>query len=108
MFFSSLELTLMAGLFSALGAIVAGVVIRVMTGASFVTQSECAARHASDCKMNTDLNDKIDEVRTGQEKFQAAMAMKNGHMFRMLRAIVVYMDIPQEQKERILNERSGN
>jgi hypothetical protein len=95
-------------LFACLGAIVAGVVLRVISekrAQGFVTQTECQARHASDCQMSTQLIAKIDDLRVGQEKFQATLSAKNGHLFRMMRSIVVYMDISQEQKERILNER---
>jgi len=106
--FSMLEITLISGLFTALGAVVAGVVIRMLSDKRFVTQSECAARHASDCQMSSQLIAKIDEMREGQEKFQASVDAKNSLVFRMLRSMVVYMDIPQEQKERILNERSGD
>lgn len=106
--FSMLELTLMSGLFTVLGAVVAGVVIRVVTGASFVTQTECAARHASDCKMNTELISKIDGLKTSQDKFQETMAGKNALLFRMLRSMVAHMDLTAEQRERILNERAGD
>jgi hypothetical protein len=44
--FSTLELTLMSGLFTVLGAVVAGIVIRVVTGDRFVTKAECTARSA--------------------------------------------------------------
>lgn len=106
--FSALELTLMSGLFMALGSVVTGVIIRVLTGKRFVSQQECSARHANDCYMSTQLIAKIDELKTGQEKFQDSVDAKNSLVFRMLRSMVVYMDIPQEQKERILNERSGD
>ncbi|WP_024333112.1 hypothetical protein [Desulfotignum balticum] len=106
--FSTLELTLMSGLFTVLGAIIAGIVIRVLTGSRFVTQSECTARHSGDCRSNEDLIAKIEEMRKGQEKFQESVDAKNSLVFRMLRSMVVYMDIPQEQKERILNERAGD
>lgn len=106
--FSMLELTLISGLFTALGAVIAGIVIRMLTGNRFVTQQECTARHASDCQMSTQLITKIDELKTGQREFQESVAAKNALMFRMLRSMVVYMDISQEQKERILNERAGD
>lgn len=106
--FSMLELTLMSGLFTVLGAVVAGVVIRVVTGASFVTQTECTARHAGDCKMNTELISKIDGLKTSQDKFQETMAGKNALLFRMLRSMVAHMDLTAEQRERILNERAGD
>lgn len=106
--FSMLELTLMAGLFSALGAVIAGVVIRVVTGASFVTQTECAARHASDCQMNAQLISKIDGLKASQDRFQDAVAGKNAMLFRMFRAMVSHMDLTPEQRERILNERAGD
>jgi uncharacterized membrane protein YraQ (UPF0718 family) len=121
---SMLEITLISVLMTALGAIVAGVVLRILSDKRFVTQSECtarhasdkrsvtqsecAARHASDCQMSSQLIAKIDEMREGQEKFQESVDAKNSLVFRMLRSMVVYMDIPQEQKERILNERSGD
>jgi len=106
--FSMLELTLMAGLFSALGAVIAGVVIRVVAGASLVTKSECTARHASDCQMNTQLISKIDGLKVSQDKFQETMAGKNALLFRMLRSMVAHMNLTPEQRERILNERAGD
>jgi len=106
--FSMLELTLMSAGCTVLGAVVAGIVIRLLTGNRFVTQQECRARHASDCQMRTQLFEKIDELRAGQKQFQESVDAKNSMVFRMLRSMVVYMDIPQEQKERILNERAGD
>ncbi|EMS79204.1 hypothetical protein [Desulfotignum phosphitoxidans] len=109
--FSVLEVALMGGLFTSVGAIVAGIIIRILSDKkekNFVTYPECAARHASDCRMSDQLIAKIDEMKTGQEKFQESVDAKNSLVFRMLRSMVVYMDIPQEQKERILNERAGD
>lgn len=106
--FSMLELTLISGLFTALGAVIAGILIRMLTGNRFVTQSECAARHAGDCQMNTQLISKIDELKTSQDKFQEAMAGKNALLFRMLRSMVAHMNLTPEQRERILNERAGD
>lgn len=109
--FSVLELALISGLFTTLGAIVAGIVIRILADkktANLVTQQECTARHANDCRASTQLIAKIDELKTGQKLFQDSVDAKNSLVFRMLRSMVVYMDIPQEQKERILNERSGD
>lgn len=106
--FSTLELTLMSGLFTALGAVIAGVVIRMLTGGRWVTQSECQARHASDCQVSTQLISKIDELKVSQDKFQETMAGKNALLFRMLRSMVAHMDLTPEQRERILNERSGD
>jgi hypothetical protein len=106
--FSTLELTLMSGLFTALGAVIAGVVIRMLTGGRWVTQSECAARHASDCQMSSQLIAKIDELRSGQERFQESVDAKNSMLFRMLRSMVAHMNLSPDQRERILNERSGD
>jgi uncharacterized membrane protein YraQ (UPF0718 family) len=106
--FSMLEITLISGLFTALGAVVAGVVIRMLSDKRFVTQSECAARHASDCRMSTQLISKIDELKSSQDKFQEAMAGKNALLFRMLRSMVAHMDLTAEQRERILNERASD
>jgi hypothetical protein len=106
--FSTLELTLMSGLFTVLGAVVAGIVIRVVTGDRFVTKVECTARHAGDCKMNAELISKIDDIKAGQDKFQEAVATKNALLFRMLRSMVAHMDLTAEQRERILNERAGD
>ena len=106
--FSMLELTLMSGLFTALGAVIAGIVLRMLTGNRFVTQSECTARHASDCQMSTQLISKIDELRSSQDKFQDTMAGKNALLFRMLRSMVAHMNLTPEQRERILNERSDD
>ena len=106
--FSVLELALLSCVFTALGAMVAGLIIRMLTGTRLVSQKECAARHASDCRMNNQLLIKIDEIQAGQKEFQESVQEKNSVLFRMLRALVVYMDISQEQKERILNERAND
>lgn len=106
--FSMLEITLISGMFTALGAVVAGVVIRMLSDKRFVMQSECAARHSGDCKMNTELISKIDGLKTSQDRFQETMAGKNALLFRMLRSMVAHMDLTAEQRERILNERAGD
>ena len=106
--FSVLELALLSCVFTVIGALVAGLLIRMLTGNRFVSQQECAARHANDCLMNNQLMIKIDEIKAGQKEFQESVQDKNSILFRMLRALVVYMDISQEQKERILNERADD
>lgn len=105
---STLEITLISFLCTALGAVVSGVVLRVLSDKRFVTVSECAARHASDCQMSDQLIAKMDELKIGQERFQASVDAKNALMFRMLRSMVVHMDLTPEQKERILNEKAGD
>ena len=103
--FSILSLALMSGMFTAIGAVIASIVIRVLTNSQFVTQPECHARHSSDRQINAQLISKIDGLKNGQEKYQEDMVIKNALLFRMLRAMIAHMDLTPEQRERILNER---
>ena len=105
MVFSPLEFALLSLILTAVGGVVVGVLVRYLSTNRFVTRRECAERHANDCRSNTDLHKKIEELQQQQEKFQGGIQERNRILFRMLRGLVVYSDISDENKEKILNER---
>jgi uncharacterized membrane protein YraQ (UPF0718 family) len=105
MTFSPLEFALLSLVFTVIGGIIVGIVVRYLSANRFMTRVECQEKHANDCRFNQDLHKKIEDLQRQQEKFQEAVAERNHILFRMLRGLVVYSDISAENKERILNER---
>lgn len=78
------------------GAILSGVVglgTWLITSARYQTRSACDERHASVCK-------DICDIRAKQDRDTSLI-------MRMLRSLIVHSDIPEAEKERILNDRSA-
>jgi hypothetical protein len=65
-------------------------------GKVFMTRRECALQHQAVTKADGDAAEKLDALIDSQRL-----------QFQMMRAIIVYMDIPQGEKERILNMTGG-
>ena len=93
---TSLETALITGFSAIIGAVVTHLTMsfRCVNKAQCERRhheenNACAARHAEDCKSN-------EALRKNQQT-----------QFRMIRALVVYSDIPKEEKERILNDREA-
>jgi hypothetical protein len=85
-----LETTLIA-LFSSL---IVGIVVRYVSGAGKVSCSDCDKRHAA-------LDGEL-EARAKKDKEDHSM------MLRMLRSIVLHLEIPSDKKEAILNDNGGS
>lgn len=71
----------------AMVSILSGVTVRLLTGGSFVTKAQCNRNHEQECRTNGSIQRKLDI------------------QFRMLRALIIHSDLPEEKKEQILNER---
>jgi hypothetical protein len=102
---STLELAMLSLVFTIVGGVIVGIVVRYLSTNQFMTRRECVERHANDCRSNHDLHRKIEDLQKQQEKFQEGVAERNHILFRMLRGLVVYSDMSAENKEKILNER---
>ena len=79
------------------GAILSGVVglgTWLVTSARYQTRTGCDERHAGVCKEICAL--------TARQDSDTSLVM------RMLRSLVVHSNIPEAEKERILNDRSGS
>jgi hypothetical protein len=86
---NGLEMTLIAG------AIATGAawISTTIQARQYQTRVQCDERHASVCKGMDDL--------TGKQDRDTALIM------RMLRSLIVHSDIPEAEKERILNDRGA-
>lgn len=77
------------------GAILSGVVgmgTWLVSSARFQSRTACDERHAGVCR----------EICAIKEK----QSVDTGIIMRMLRSLVVHSDIPEAEKERILNDRA--
>jgi uncharacterized membrane protein YozB (DUF420 family) len=86
--YSGLETTLIA----LITAIVSCVGLFIAMGKVFMTRRECELHNRAIESADTETCKKIQELLNIQSL-----------QFRMLRTIIVYMDIPQDKKEAILN-----
>jgi len=78
------------------GAILSGVVgigTWIISSARFQSRTACDERHAGVCR----------DICAIKEKQSA----DTGIIMRMLRSLIVHSDIPEAEKERILNDRSA-
>ena len=78
------------------GAILSGVVgvgTWVLSSARFQSRTACDERHAGVCR----------EICSIKEK----QSVDTGIIMRMLRSLIVHSDIPEGEKERILNDRAA-
>lgn len=103
--FSGLETTLV----SLLGSAVTGAVVRVWMGRSFVTKDNCASSKSSCGQIHEVAQEMMDSKIKAIKDELATLTAKTGRdqakIFRMLRALIVYSDIPADQKQQILNEK---
>ena len=77
------------------GAILSGVVglgTWLVTSARYQTRTGCDERHAIVCRDICDLKSKQDR--------DTSLVM------RMLRSLILYSDMPESEKERVLNDRT--
>lgn len=78
------------------GAILSGVVgmgTWLVSSARFQSRTACDERHAGVCR----------DICAIKEK----QSVDTGIIMRMLRSLIVHSDIPEGEKERILNDRSA-
>lgn len=78
------------------GAILSGVVgmgTWLVSSARFQSRTACDERHAGVCR----------EICAIKEK----QSVDTGIIMRMLRSLIVHSDIPEAEKERILNDRAA-
>lgn len=103
--FSGLETTTI----SIIGSIVTAAVVRVWMGRSFVSKEAClASREACKEVQSVDqcrVGDKIKAVEESLGDLSRKTARDQAQQYRMLRALVVYSNIPQAQQTEILNDR---
>ena len=110
--FSSLETMTI----TLLGSVVTAGVGRAWMGRAFVSKETCETgrKSCSDvCELRLQglqaqiqaAETHVQELERSYEKFVEKTAETQGHIFRMLRAMIVYSDIPADKKQEILNER---
>lgn len=78
------------------GVVVTGISVLgtwAVTSARYQTRTQCDERHAGAYRDICDI--------------RAKQSHDTGIVMRMLRAIIVHSDIPEAEKERILNDRSA-
>lgn len=79
------------------GAVLSGLVglgTWVVTAAKYQTRSQCDERHAGVCREICALTARQDR--------------DTGLVMRMLRSLIVHSNIPKDEQERILNDRSAS
>jgi hypothetical protein len=104
--FSGLETTTI----SIIGSIVTGAVVRVWMGRGFVSKETCTVNRTTCDQVHKSAQGLVDSRISGIEKGLSVLAEKTSkdqaQQYRMLRALVVYSNIPPEKQQEILNDRS--
>lgn len=94
--FSPLEAVLLGMLISVL----TGVLIRWLTVRSFVSCEDCEQKHKIiEAGLQTMRDERKEDLKTQKQTMNI--------IFRMLRGLIIFSDIPQEKKEEILNDRES-
>ena len=103
--FTGLETTTI----SILGSMITGAVVRVWMGRSFVSKDACASSKKSCGQVHEVAQRIVDSRVQGIEDDLKALAHKTGvdqaKIFRMLRALIVYSEIPKDKQQEILNDK---
>lgn len=81
-------------------ALVVGLIVRAVAGRNHMTCDQCQAHREA-------LDEELDAVRAGHEAAGKKDKEDHAMMLRMLRSIVVHLDIPTDKKEAILNDNGG-
>ena len=88
-------------LISFMSALVVGLLVKHYAGRDTVSCEACQKhRDAMDAEM--------DSLRTDQEEIAAKDKLDHAMMLRMLRSIVLHLEIPSDKKEAILNDNGGH
>ncbi|UIJ38514.1 hypothetical protein LWC08_05195 [Desulfobaculum bizertense] len=79
-----------ASLGSAFISLVTALAVRLFMADSFVTKRECQQRHERECQSVASITRKIDRLSS------------------MIGTLVLHSDLPQEQKDELLNQRGDS
>ena len=94
-----------AGLSTVLGAIIAGLAVRLFMSNKYMSRDECSL-HRENCSSHTQhFCRKIDDVHTELKDIKGTNKRQFDALFRMVRGIIIHGDMDPDTRERILNEQ---
>jgi|GEM_PF-4941147 len=99
--FSGLETLLI----SLLVAVIACVTLFWRMSSRFVTHDECKRNHDGANSDDEQIRQLLEKMEKKMDDRDARMNTKHELLFRMMRAVILYMDLPAEKKTEILNMR---
>jgi len=102
--FSGLETLLIAILM----AVVACVTLFWRVSKNYVTHEKCQRNHLDTEKDDTQIKELLEKMEKKMDQQSKRVDGKNELMFRMLCAVISYLDLPAEKRQEILNMRPRN
>jgi hypothetical protein len=94
---------------SMLGSVVTGAVVRVWMTRSFVTIKSCETLQKActdKCELKRQqMEDRMDRVHAEHVDYVRSTDEKMKQVYRMLRGLIVFSDIPKDKQQEILNDR---
>jgi tRNA C32,U32 (ribose-2'-O)-methylase TrmJ len=102
--FSGLETILI----SLLVAVISCVMLFWRMSKQYVTHDQCRQNHAGTEKDDAQIKELLEKMEQKMDQQYRSVDNKNELMFRMLRAVISYLDLPPEKRTEILNMRPGN
>lgn len=98
--FTPLEAMLLSGA----GALIGGLIVRLIIGGKYVTKSECRRSHHYESQTNDEVVKKIDGLQDQIQISQRDTGHQLNILFRMMRRFIVNSNLDSETQERILND----
>lgn len=87
--FTPLEAMLLSGV----GALIGGLVVRLVIGGKYVTRDECHRNHQYENQTNEEIIKKVDNTKR-----------QLNVLFRMIRRFIIHSNLGKDTQERILND----
>jgi hypothetical protein len=97
--------TLEAGLSTVLGAIFAGLAVRLFMSDKLMSKDECSLHRENCTSQSRHFCRKIDDVHAELRDIKGTNKRQFDALFRMVRGIIVHSDMGPDTRERILNEQ---
>jgi hypothetical protein len=91
--------------FTIIGAIIAGIAVRVFLSNKFISKKECELRLTNCRTEGSHFTQKIDDLRQELKDYQAGNKRRLDALFRMVRGLIVQSNLSKEKQEQILNQQ---
>ena len=91
--------------FTIIGAIIAGIAVRVFLNSRYISKKECELRLTNCRTEGIHFTQKIDDLRQELKDYQAGNKKRLDALFRMVRGLIVQSNLSKEKQEQILNQQ---
>lgn len=91
--------------FTIIGAIIAGIAVRVFLSNKFISKKECELRLSHCRTQGSHFTQKFDDLHQELKDYQAGNKRRLDALFKMVRGLIVQSNMSKEKQEQILNQQ---